>query len=176
MKYTEQNPNPTGDLHFIFSTLLTRKVSMKLPWVTKHYCCCLSEYNAKAEMYLKYGTDCKQQYLCFIFTFFSLWFMGMPKILRRIRGLIVKSYSFRLLSVCYPSQSMKPSNLNCLNEKFGHLLWLCIRYSENLNRVYFKWYEYLTSIKLRKNIIRVFENWSQVSIWIRNLLFWKPTL
>ena len=45
---------------------------MKLPWVAKHYCCCLSEYNVKAEMNLKYGTDCKRQYLCFIFTFFLL--------------------------------------------------------------------------------------------------------
>ena len=59
--------------------------------------------------------------------------------------------------VCYPSQFMKPSNLNCLNEKFGHLIWLCSWYSENLNRVYFKWCEYLTSIKLRNTIIRVFE-------------------
>ena len=69
---------------------------MKLPRVTKHYCGCLSEYNVKAEMNLKYGTDCKQQYLCFIFTFFSLWFMGMPKILRSIRGLTENVLSLKI--------------------------------------------------------------------------------
>lgn len=82
---------------------------------------------------------------------------GCQKSLEVYVDLQKMSYRWRLLTVCYPSQFMKPSNLNCLNEKFGHLIWLCSWYSENLNTVYFKWCEYLTSIKLRKSIISVFE-------------------
>lgn len=98
-----------------------------------------------------YGYRLQNNSTVFIFTFFWLQIHGDAKSLDVSNWTCKrkKSYSFRLLSVCCP-------------RVWNHLIWTAwmrnldisfgcgIRYSENLNRVYFKWYEYLTSIKLKK--------------------------